>query len=78
VNQRTPYPVRLSRQEREALERIARAEERTPADVLRRYIRSEAGRRGLWEGVPSAPSPSLPLTSAADDTVEDLDFDPNA
>ena len=42
------FGFRLSHQEKVLLKRLARQEERTPADILRRLIYAEAQARSLW------------------------------
>ena len=42
------FSVWLDPRTRKALERLAGAEERTKGDVIRRLIRLEARKRGLW------------------------------
>lgn len=48
-NRSNTVSFRLSEFERLALERLALADRRKPADYLRETIRQEAQRRGFWK-----------------------------
>lgn len=43
-----PYSVRLTREEREALNRLAVVYERKPGETLRAILRAEARKQNVW------------------------------
>ena len=55
-----PYSVRLTKAEREALNRLAVVYERKPGETLRAILRAEARKRNVWIDEPQHKQPSDP------------------